>query len=59
MIKILPLFVLSVIVTGLIYVPAYGHANPLTYDPKPNQVFNSVQSIPDKLSITFTELPEI
>ncbi len=59
MIKVLPIVILSVIIMGFIYVPAYGHTHPVRYDPKPNQVFNSVQSVPNKLSIKFTELPEV
>lgn len=57
--KIAQLIVLSIISCGFLYVPVYGHANPLTYDPKPNQIYNSVKSIPDKLSIVYTEIPEI
>lgn len=40
------------------YIPVYGHANPTTYNPTPNQVIKS-KTLPDKVSITFTESPEI
>ena len=45
--------------TGLSFYPVYGHANPATYDPSPNKVFDSPQSLPDKVTITFTERPEL
>lgn len=41
------------------YIPAYGHASPTTYSPTPNQVIKSSQPLPDKVTITFTERPEI
>lgn len=37
----------------------YGHANPVTYNPKPNQVFDSTTLVPTQVTITFTEKPEI
>jgi methionine-rich copper-binding protein CopC len=60
--KVFPIFILSVIAFGyLLSIPsnAYGHASPIIYNPQPNQIFNSSQLIPDKLSITFTETPEV
>jgi methionine-rich copper-binding protein CopC len=45
--------------TGLSFLPVYGHASPATYSPTPNQVIDSTQSLPDKITITFTERPEL
>lgn len=40
--------------------PVYGHANPTVFNPKPNQSFDSNgQAVPDKITITFTERPEL
>ena len=50
---------LYVVGTGLSFFPVYGHANPITYDPSPNKIFDSPQSLPDKVTITFTERPEV
>ncbi len=44
--------------TGLSFVPVYGHASPITYNPKPNQIINSEQLLPNDVTITFTESPE-
>jgi methionine-rich copper-binding protein CopC len=44
---------------GFLCVPVYGHASPTTYNPQTNQIFHSIQSIPDKLTIVFSETPEI
>lgn len=32
---------------------------PITYNPTPNSIFDSAQSLPDKVTIVFTERPEI
>jgi methionine-rich copper-binding protein CopC len=50
---------LYVVGTGMSFFPVYGHANPVTYDPSPNKVFDSSQSLPDKVTITFSEKPEV
>lgn len=50
---------LYVVGTGMSFFPVYGHANPITYDPSPNKVFDSSQSLPDKVTITFSEKPEV
>ena len=50
---------LYVVGTGLSFFPVYGHANPVTYNPSPNKIFDSPQSLPDKVTITFTERPEL
>ena len=50
---------LYVVGTGMSFFPIYGHANPVTYDPSPNKVFDSSQSLPDKVTITFSEKPEV
>jgi methionine-rich copper-binding protein CopC len=58
MIRIHYLLLLSLITISLA-VPAYGHANPVSYTPSPNQSFDSVDALPEQLSITFTERPEL
>ena len=50
---------LYVVGTGLSFFPVYPHANPVTYDPSPNKVFDSSQALPDKVTMTFTERPEL
>ena len=50
---------LYVVGTGMSFFPVYGHANPVTYDPSPNKVFDSSQSLPDKVTITFSEKSEV
>ncbi len=50
--------IIFLICTSLPLVPVYGHASPITYNPIPNQAINSKQSIPDNVTITFTERPE-
>jgi len=47
------------IVNGIHFLPIYGHPNPLSYEPKPNQMIDSIQTLPDKVAITFTERPEL
>ena len=47
------------IVNGTHFLPIYGHPNPLSYEPKPNQLIDSIQTLPDKVAITFTERPEL
>ena len=41
------------------FFPVYGHANPVTYNPSPNQIFDTPQSLPDTVTITYTERPEL
>jgi methionine-rich copper-binding protein CopC len=54
------LFVISFcIANGIHFLPIYGHPNPLSYEPKPNLIINSIQTLPDKVAITFTERPEL
>ncbi|KAA2281211.1 hypothetical protein [Candidatus Nitrosocosmicus sp. SS] len=53
------LIFMAATISGYQSLPVYGHANPASYIPKPNQKFTTVQSIPDKLSIVFTQLPEV
>ncbi|WP_458747333.1 copper resistance CopC family protein [Candidatus Nitrosocosmicus sp. T] len=36
----------------------YGHASPINYVPKPNDIVDSAEALPDRVSITFTEDPE-
>jgi methionine-rich copper-binding protein CopC len=50
--------ILFIMGNGLSSLQVYGHASPITYIPKPNEIIDSVQSTPDKLTISFTESPE-
>jgi len=36
-----------------------GHAIPIAYKPRPDQIINSTASPPDKVSITFDKRPEL
>ena len=47
------------IANGILFLPIYGHPNPLSYEPRPNQLIDSIQKLPDKVDITFTERPEL
>ena len=47
------------IVNGILFLPIYGHSNPLSYEPRPNQLIDPIQKLPDKVDITFTERPEL
>lgn len=51
--------ILSIFGMSLLCVSVYGHASPTTYNPQQNQIFHSIQSIPDKLTIIFSETPEV
>ncbi len=44
-----------VIGTSLPFLSVYGHPIPVSYEPRPNQIINSTQTLPDKVTITFTE----
>jgi methionine-rich copper-binding protein CopC len=50
--------ILFIMGNSLSFLQVYGHASPITYEPSPNQIIDSVQSLPDKVAITFTESPE-
>ena len=39
------------------FVAVSGHAIPIAFKPRPDQIVNSTTSIPDKISITFNERP--
>lgn len=43
---------------SLLQVSVSGHASPITYEPSPNEIIESIQSAPDKVTISFTESPE-
>ena len=43
---------------SLSFLQVYGHASPITYEPSPNEIIESIQSVPDKVTISFTENPE-
>ena len=46
---------LYVIGTSLPFLSVYGHPSPVSYEPRPNQIIYSTQTLPDKVTITFTE----
>jgi methionine-rich copper-binding protein CopC len=57
-----PLFFLIFYAIGInmFFLPVYGHASPTVLNPKPNQAFDvDGQAVPDKITITFTERPEL
>ena len=47
------------IVNGILFLPIYCHPNPLSYEPQSNQIIDLIQTLPDKVAITFTERPEL
>jgi methionine-rich copper-binding protein CopC len=51
--------ILSIFAMSLLCLSVYGHARPIIHNPQQNQIFQSIQSIPDKLTIAFSETPEI
>ena len=58
--KTIPIVILSIVVViGFLGSQVYGHASPTSYNPQQNQIFHSIQSIPDKLTIMFSEAPEL
>ncbi|MDF0681892.1 MAG: copper resistance protein CopC [Candidatus Nitrosocosmicus sp.] len=50
--------VLFIMGNSLSLLQVYGHASPITYDPSPNETIDAIQSVPDKVTISFTESPE-
>ena len=46
------------ILTSVSLLPVFGHANPVTYLPEPNEIIDSPKSVPDQVTIAFTENPE-
>ncbi len=58
LIPVIVFAILFIMGNGLSSLQVYGHASPITYVPKPNEIIDSVQSTPDKLTISFTESPE-
>lgn len=46
------------ILTSVSLLPVFGHASPVTYSPAPDEIIDSLKSIPDQVIITFTENPE-
>jgi methionine-rich copper-binding protein CopC len=51
--------IFSIFEMSLLCLSVYGHASPTIYNLQQNQIFHSIQSIPDKLTIVFLETPEI
>ncbi len=58
LVSVIVFAILFIMGNGLSSLQVYGHASPITYLPKPNEIIDSVQSTPDKLTISFTESPE-
>ncbi len=46
------------ILTSVSLLPVFGHASPVTYLPEPNKIIDSPKSVPDQVTIAFTENPE-
>ena len=46
------------ILTSVLLFPVFGHASPVTYLPEPNEIIDSPKSVPDQVTIAFTENPE-
>jgi copper resistance protein C len=47
------------LISGIFFLPIYCHPSAVTYDPHPNQIIGSIMTIPNEVTITFTERPEI
>ncbi|MDQ4072731.1 MAG: copper resistance protein CopC [Thermoproteota archaeon] len=58
LISFLFLAIVCIYGSSLLILPVYGHASPVTLNPQSNQVFTSIQLLPDNVTITFTESPE-
>jgi methionine-rich copper-binding protein CopC len=50
------LFLLGISSSSILTI--HGHASPINYVPKPNEIVDSAEALPDRVSITFTENPE-
>ena len=50
--------ILCMMGNSLLSLQVYGHASPITYEPSPNEIIESIKSVPDKVTISFTEDPE-
>ena len=50
--------ILFIMGNSLSFLQVYGHARPVMYVPSPNEIIDSAQSVPDKVTISFTEGPE-
>jgi methionine-rich copper-binding protein CopC len=46
------------VLTSISLLPIFGHASPVTYSPEPNEIIDSSKSVPDQVTIAFTENPE-
>ncbi|HKX96298.1 MAG TPA: copper resistance protein CopC [Candidatus Nitrosocosmicus sp.] len=46
------------VLTSVSLLPVFGHASPVTYSPEPNEIIDSSKSVPDQVTIAFTENPE-
>ncbi|HKU83823.1 MAG TPA: hypothetical protein VJP58_07255 [Candidatus Nitrosocosmicus sp.] len=45
-------------ISSLSILPVHGHASPISYMPKPNEIIDSAKTLSDRVSIMFTENPE-
>jgi methionine-rich copper-binding protein CopC len=50
------LFLLGISSSSIL--PVHGHASPISHVPKPNEIVDSAEALPDRVSIIFTENPE-
>ena len=46
------------VLTSVSLLHVFGHASPVTYSPEPNEIIDSSKSVPDQVTIAFTENPE-
>lgn len=57
---VITLFIIScLIIFNTISFSVYGHSIPTFYIPKPNQLYDKVNSEPNEILINFTERPEL
>lgn len=56
---ILSFVILYLIGSYAISLSIIGHPSPITIDPQPNQINNLTKNIPNGVTITFTERPEV
>lgn len=47
------------LISSIFLLPIYCHPSPFIYEPHPNQIIDSILTMPNEVTITFTERPEI
>ena len=47
------------LISGLFLQPVFCHPSAIMYEPQPNQIIGSIETMPNEVTITFTEKPEI